>query len=135
MKHYVCKLDGHPAIPPLCPPLLADHLLQCWSFDPKDRPSFESLQHCIEDLEMSKTELQGRKCCQYSPSWIKNPRSRRSTKSSQRSHQLSGESTDTIITTTNETTSLDNDFNGRMESCPEEDNQDIDDKQMYNNNM
>ena len=125
MKHFVCKLEGHPAVPPLCPPLLADHLLQCWSFDSKDRPSFESLLRCIEDLEISKTELQGKKCCQYSPSWITNPRSRRSTKSSQRSHQ----SIDTIITST-ETISLYNVFQ-RMESCPEEDNQGIDDKQMY----
>ena len=76
-------------------------------------------------MEISKTELQDRKCCQYSPSWITNSRSRRTTtKSSKRSHQLSGESIDTIITTT-ETGSLDYVFH-RMESCPEEDNQDVD---------
>ena len=57
-------LKGNPKIPPLCPSFLAGHLLQCWAFEPKYRPSFDSLLRSIEDLEMFKSELQNKTCCQ-----------------------------------------------------------------------
>ena len=112
VKTFVCQLGGHPSVPPLCPPSLADPLSQCWSFDPKDRPSFDSLLRCLEDLERSKSELQGKMCCMYSPSWMSNSRSRRGTTSSGIS-QMSGHTT---------LSSTSSDVWRKMKSCDEEDN-------------
>ena len=60
---YVTKFEGHLTIPPLCPPLLGEKLIQCWSYEPKFRPNFESLISTIEELETFKSELEGKKCC------------------------------------------------------------------------
>ena len=66
-KAHVCHLQGHLTVPPLCPSSLANLLLQCWAYSPKDRPHFGALLHCLEDLETQKSEFQSIICCPKSP--------------------------------------------------------------------
>ena len=56
-------------IPSLCPPPLATQLIQCWAYNPEDRPSFEALYNTIEELIEFKDEFRLRMCSSYSPSW------------------------------------------------------------------
>ena len=57
-------------MPPLCPPPLADQLVQCWNYDPDNRPTFDTLLKVIKDLLVFKEELQARVCCRYDPSLL-----------------------------------------------------------------
>ena len=70
MKNYVCHCGGHLEVPPLCPPPLADQLIQCWTYNPEDRPSFDNLLKIIKELFVFKDELQARVCCRYDPSLV-----------------------------------------------------------------
>ena len=58
-------------VPPLLAPLpLANELVKCWSYDPQDRPSFDSLLKEIKGLLVFKDELQTRVCCRYDDKYI-----------------------------------------------------------------
>ena len=65
VKNFVCHCGGHLEVPPLCPPPLADELIQCWSYNPDDRPTFDTLLKVIKELLVFKDELQARVCCRY----------------------------------------------------------------------
>ena len=46
--HDVGILGHHLDIPPNCPKGLSDQLVQCWNYNPNDRPSFSKLVHIIQ---------------------------------------------------------------------------------------
>ena len=48
VMHEVCILNQHLDVPRNCPLELSDQLGQCWSYYPKDRPSFRDLLHIIK---------------------------------------------------------------------------------------
>ena len=48
--YYVVTCGGHLEIPLICPKLLKDELIKCWSYEPNDRPSFHHLVDEIKEL-------------------------------------------------------------------------------------
>ena len=48
--YYVVTCGGHLEIPLICPKLLKDELIKCWSYDPNARPSFHHLENFIKEL-------------------------------------------------------------------------------------
>ena len=70
VTNYVCNQGGRLSVPPLCPPPLADQLVQCWNYDPDNRPTFDTLLKVIKDLLVFKEELQARVCSRYDPSLL-----------------------------------------------------------------
>ena len=53
---YVCDRKRQLRFPLSCPPYLANQLSECWNYDPKERPGFQSLVKSIQDtfLESNK---------------------------------------------------------------------------------
>ena len=43
VKEFVCHQKGHLEVPSICPPTLTNQLIQCWEYNPNDRPKFETL--------------------------------------------------------------------------------------------
>ena len=48
--NFICDHKGHLDVPQLCPNELKELLIKCWSYDPNDRPSFDSLLQLIQQL-------------------------------------------------------------------------------------
>ena len=48
--YYVVTCGSHLEIPLICPKLLQDELIKCWSYDPNARPSFHYLFNFINEL-------------------------------------------------------------------------------------
>ena len=62
VKHLICQCSGHLQVPTSCPPLLKEHVNQCWAFNPEDRPTFNILLDVIEGQLIFKEELQSQIC-------------------------------------------------------------------------
>ena len=50
VMHHVCINNGHLDVPQNCPEVMKNHLLQCWKFNPSERPSFSSLLIVLEEF-------------------------------------------------------------------------------------
>ena len=50
VMHNVCINNGHLDLPQNCPEVMKNHLLQCWKFNPSERPSFSSLLIVLEEF-------------------------------------------------------------------------------------
>ena len=50
VKDLVVEKKGHLDVPTQCPPELAHFINQCWSYDPKERPRFSTLQKVFENF-------------------------------------------------------------------------------------
>ena len=50
VKEYVCNNKGHLEMPKRCPSNISSHILQCWSYNPEDRPCFSVLYIEFKDL-------------------------------------------------------------------------------------
>ena len=110
VKEFVCHQKGHLEVPSLCPPPLTNQLIQCWEYNPNDRPKFETLFKVIEELLAFKEEFQARVCYQYNPSWSPNIHSRKTSNfstASNFSRSTSNSTTYTTITSHNPTYSID----------------------------
>ena len=51
--HLVCYERLHLDIPKDCHPMLADLMVQCWTYDPDHRPSFDQLNIAINGIKNS----------------------------------------------------------------------------------
>ena len=46
----VCHSKSHLEVPSRCPNALANLLVQCWNYQPEERPSFEAILTAISEL-------------------------------------------------------------------------------------
>ncbi len=58
---------GHLDVPALCPNNLGDMLMSCWSYNPRDRPTFARCQELIREILVFKDELNMICCASYDP--------------------------------------------------------------------
>ena len=50
--NFICDQKGHLDVPKLCPDELKGQLTKCWSYDPNERPSFDSLLQLIQQQQL-----------------------------------------------------------------------------------